>query len=122
MSQITGHLKKAICSGKLGEAGLKFHTDGTLIVSVDTIADNLKMIEESIAKTPFKDNVFIGLNMMADNLYLPDKKLYELENPKQLMDPNQFVFSLLCRDEIEYFSLFRLIFCSNYAPTSQVRF
>jgi len=56
-------------------------------VTVDSIADNIKMIEEAISKTPYKDNVSLGLNLMADNLFLPDKKLYELENPKQLMDP-----------------------------------
>ena len=87
VSQITNNIKKTICSGKLGEAGLKFHTDGTFIVTVDSIADNIKMIEEAISKTPYKDNVSLGLNLMADNLFIPDKKLYELENPKQLMDP-----------------------------------
>lgn len=90
-TQITGNLRKAICAGKLGEAALKFHSDGTFIVVVDTIADNLKMIEEAISKTPYKDNVSLGINLMADNLYLADKKLYELENPKQLMDPLQMV-------------------------------
>ena len=56
-------------------------------MTVDSIADNIKMIEEAISKTPYKDNVSLGLNLMADNLFIPDKKLYELENPKQLMDP-----------------------------------
>ena len=40
------------------------------------------MIEEAINKTQFKNNVKVGINFMADNLYLADKKLYELENPK----------------------------------------
>lgn len=66
----------------MGEAGLKYHTDGTFIVTVDSINDNMKMIEEAINKTPYKENVYVGLNLMADNLFLPDKKLYELENPK----------------------------------------
>ncbi|KAL4445050.1 hypothetical protein ABPG74_018778 [Tetrahymena malaccensis] len=101
VSQITGNIKKTITSGKLGEAALKYHTDGTFIVTVDSINDNMKMIEEAINKTPYKDNVYVGLNLMADNLYLPDKKLYELENPKQLMDPVQLADFLLklCTDK-----------------------
>jgi enolase len=80
--EITHNIKKTICSGKGGEAALKFYNDGTFICTVDSIADNIKMIEEAILKTKYKDNVKIGLNFMANNLYLEDKKVYEMENPK----------------------------------------
>ncbi|KRW98897.1 hypothetical protein PPERSA_09422 [Pseudocohnilembus persalinus] len=89
-----------------GEAALKYHTDGTFICTVDTITDNLKQIEEAINKTPYKSQVCLGLSMMADNLYNQEKKLYELENPKQLLDLNQLIdyYLKLSKDKpiIEY--------------------
>lgn len=50
------------------------------------------MVEEAINKTNFKDKVGIGISMMADNLYIPDQKKYELENPKLLLDTDAMVF------------------------------
>ena len=88
---ITGNIKKTICSGKLGEAALKFFTDGTFLCHMDTITDNLKVVEEAINQTGFKDSVSIGLVWQADNFYIPEQKKYELENPKQLLDADQLV-------------------------------
>ncbi len=42
-------VRKAIVSGKGGEAALKYSPDGTFICPLDTIADNLKIVEEAIA-------------------------------------------------------------------------
>ncbi len=53
---------------------------------MDTIVDNLKILEEAINKSDFKDKVGIGIDWMADNFYNPDTKKYELENPKQQFD------------------------------------
>ncbi len=39
---IFNNLKKIICSGKMGEAALKYHTDGSILCPVDTIADAIK--------------------------------------------------------------------------------
>lgn len=91
VKEITFNLKKTITSGKQGESALKYHNDGTILCTVDTIADNLKQIEEAINKTPYREKVSVGLSMMADNLFNQDKKLYEIENPKQLMDINQLI-------------------------------
>ena len=41
-------VRKAIVSGKGGEAALKFSPDGTYICSLDTINDNLKIVEDAI--------------------------------------------------------------------------
>lgn len=41
-------VRKAIVSGKGGEAALKFSPDGTYICPVDTINDNLKIVEDAI--------------------------------------------------------------------------
>jgi hypothetical protein len=38
------NIKKAICSGKGGEAALKYSPDGTFICPLDTILDNLKIV------------------------------------------------------------------------------
>lgn len=58
---------------------------------MDTIMDNLKLVEEAINKSNYKDNVGVGISFMADSLYNPDQKKYELENPKQLLDVDQMV-------------------------------
>ena len=41
-------VKKSIVSGKGGEAALKFSPDGTYICPLDTINDNLKIVEDAI--------------------------------------------------------------------------
>lgn len=38
-------IRKAIASGKGGEAALKFSPDGSFVCPVDTIMDNLKIVE-----------------------------------------------------------------------------
>lgn len=58
---------------------------------MDTIMDNLKLVEEAINKSNYKDNVGVGISFMADSLYNPDQKKYELENPKQLLDVDQMI-------------------------------
>eukprot|EP01017_Pseudomicrothorax_dubius_P047146 TRINITY_DN8418_c0_g1_i2.p1 TRINITY_DN8418_c0_g1~~TRINITY_DN8418_c0_g1_i2.p1 ORF type:complete len:282 (+),score=69.88 TRINITY_DN8418_c0_g1_i2:647-1492(+) len=84
-------VRKAVASGKQGEAGLKVHTDGSLICPVDTINENLKLLEDSLQATNLKSHVGIGISWQADLLYNPDQKKYELENPKQLLDENQLI-------------------------------
>lgn len=44
-------IRKTITSGKGGEAALKYSPDGTFICPVDTILDNLKIVEEAINNT-----------------------------------------------------------------------
>jgi enolase len=88
---ITSNLRKYIVSLKGGEVNLKYYVDGTYMCTADLILDNLKIIEEAINKTNYKDKVGIGMSMMADNLYHPDQKKYELENPKLLLDTDAMV-------------------------------
>jgi enolase len=84
-------VKKIIASGKQGEAALKPYFDGSYICPADTIADNLKILEDAINQNQLKDIVSIGISWQADNLYIADKKVYELENPKQLLTDDQLV-------------------------------
>lgn len=42
---ILAAIRKTIVSGKGGEASLKFSPDGTFLCPVDTILDNLKIVE-----------------------------------------------------------------------------
>jgi hypothetical protein len=44
-------VRKAIVSGKGGEAALKYSPDGTFVCPLDTIADNLKIMEEAITSS-----------------------------------------------------------------------
>lgn len=71
-------IKKTIVSGKGGEAALKYSPDGTFICPLDSISDNLKIVEDAINANSanFKDKVTIGLSWMADNYYNPDQKKY----------------------------------------------
>ena len=41
-------IRKAIVSGKGGEAALKFSPDKTFVCPLDTINDNLKLVEDAI--------------------------------------------------------------------------
>ena len=41
-------VRKAIVSGKGGEAALKMSPDGTYICPLDTINDNLKIVEDAV--------------------------------------------------------------------------
>jgi enolase len=53
--------------------------DGTFICPVDTIMDNLKIVEDAInATVGAKDHLKIGLSWQADTLFAPDTKKYEL--------------------------------------------
>lgn len=70
---------------------MKFHSDGSFICPFDSIIDNLKIIEEAINSSGFKEDVKIGLCVQADNFYLLDQKKYELENPKKPEDIDQIV-------------------------------
>ena len=64
-------LRKTICSGKQGEAALKFHSDGSVLATVDTINDIIKIVEDAINSVGNEHNKFgIGLNFMADQLYV----------------------------------------------------
>ena len=92
MQQLTTSVKKQICSDKkLGESALKVHTDGSFICPSDSIADNLKIMEEAITSNNLKDKVGIGLVFQADLFYIPDQKKYESDNPKAPYDTDQLV-------------------------------
>jgi len=72
-------IRKTITSGKGGEAALKLSPDGTYVCPLDTIMDNLKIVEDAINVAPGgKDHLKIGLSWQADTLYSPDTKKYEL--------------------------------------------
>jgi enolase len=64
-------VRKTIVGGKGGEAALKYSPDGTFICPLDTIADNLKIVEDAIVSSGAKDHIGIGLSWMADTLYTP---------------------------------------------------
>lgn len=49
---VLSNIKKSVCSGKQGEAALKFHLDGSILCPVDTIADVIKQVEDSIQSLP----------------------------------------------------------------------
>lgn len=51
---ILAAVRKAIVGGKGGEAALKFSPDRTFICPVDTILDNLKIVEEAINSSDAK--------------------------------------------------------------------
>lgn len=84
-------VRKSIVSGKGGEAALKYSSDGTFICPVDTIVDNLKIVEDAIVSSGGKESLGIGVGWQADTLFLPDTKKYELENPKTPFDNDQFI-------------------------------
>ena len=84
-------VRKNIVSGKGGEAALKFSPDGTFVCPVDTIMDNLKIVEDAITSANAKDIFSIGLSWAADTLFSADTKKYELENPKTPFDNDQMI-------------------------------
>ena len=94
-------VRKAIVGGKGGEAALKYSSDRTFVCPVDTIADNLKIVEEAINTANAKDIYTIGLSWAADTLFSADTKKYELENPKTPFDSDQMIDYLvkLCIDK-----------------------
>lgn len=63
-------------SGKGGEAALKYSGDATFVCPVDTIMDNLKVVEDAINACNAKDMFGVGLSWAADTLYSPDTKKY----------------------------------------------
>lgn len=71
-------------------------------MTVDSVADNLKMVEEAIATV--KEKVSIGIVWQADLFYNPDKKNYELDNPKQPFDTDQLIeyYFKLCNDKCTF--------------------
>ena len=93
ITNVIQSIRKAIVSGKGGEAALKYSPDGTFICPADTIIDNLKIVDEAIAANAgnSKDKISVGISWMSDNFYNPDQKKYELENPKALLDLDQLI-------------------------------
>jgi hypothetical protein len=71
-------VRKAIVGGKGGEAALKYSPDGTYICPLDTIMDNLKVVEDAVIASGGKEQLGIGLSWQADSLFSPDTKKYEL--------------------------------------------
>lgn len=75
---ILANVRKNIVGGKGGEAALKSGNDGCFVCPVDTIMDNLKIVEDAINAAGAKDTFGIGLSWAADTLFSPDTKKYEL--------------------------------------------
>lgn len=98
---ILANVRKNIVGGKGGEAALKFGNDGCFVCPVDTIMDNLKIVEDAINAAGAKDTFGIGLSWAADTLFSPDTKKYELQNPKTPFDNDQMIDYLvkLCTDK-----------------------
>lgn len=75
--------KKQIAATKAGEAGFKMGVDGSFFNANATIAESLKMVEDSIVISGANDEgrkVFqIGVNCDADSSYNKDPK-----------DPNKY--------------------------------
>ena len=91
-------VRKAIVSGKGGEAALKLSPDGTFVCPLDTIADNLKIVQEAIAGCGGKEHLGVGLSWAADTLFTPETKKYQLQNPKTPFDNDQmidYIFKML---------------------------
>lgn len=70
---------------------MKYAGDGSWICPLDTIADNIKLIEDAIVGSNAKEHIGIGLSWLADSLYTPETKKYELENPKTPFDSDQMI-------------------------------
>lgn len=62
MNTVVQNVRRSITSGKLGEAALKYAADGTFVCPADTILDNMKILEEAILNSPFKDRCGLGLS------------------------------------------------------------
>ena len=75
---ILQNIRKLIVGGKGGESALKISGDGTFVCPLDTIVDNLKIVEDAIISSNAKDHFSIGLSWMADTLFSPETKKYEL--------------------------------------------
>ena len=58
---------------------------------LDTINDNLKIVEDAITAANAKEHMAIGLSWAADTLFNQDTKKYELENPKTPFDNDQMI-------------------------------
>ena len=69
-------VRKAIVGGKGGEAALKLSADGTFMCPLDTINDNLKIVEDAISAANAKEHLSIGLSWAADSLFNADTKKY----------------------------------------------
>lgn len=91
-STILQAVRKSIVTGKAGQAALKISPDGTFVCPLDTINDNLKIVEDAINNSPgAKDCFSIGLSWAADTLFSQDTKKYELQNPKTPFDNDQMI-------------------------------
>jgi len=73
---VFANVRKAITSGKGGEAALKYSTEGTFVCPLDTIMDNFKLVEDAIIAAGAKDSCKIGLSWAADTLFTPETKKY----------------------------------------------
>lgn len=74
---IMASIRKHIVSGKGGENALKISPDGTFICPVDTVMDNLKIVETAIDSNGARDKFGIGLCWDAETLYNKDTRKYE---------------------------------------------
>lgn len=76
LQNVLGAIRKMIVSGKGGESSLKWSPDGTYVCPLDTIVDNLKIVEDAITSCGAKDSLSIGLSWAADTLFNFDIKKY----------------------------------------------
>jgi hypothetical protein len=49
------------------------------------------MVEDAVAAAGAKELLGLGISWQADLFYNADKKNYELDNPKQLLDTDQLI-------------------------------
>lgn len=82
-------LRKGIASGKSGESAVKIQPDGSFLCPFDTISENVKLVEDAISNSGFKESIFIRLDVDADSFYSPDQKKYDFENAKKASEPEE---------------------------------
>jgi len=84
-----GLVKKALSSGKQGEAGLK-NISGSYLSPSDTIGETLKILEEAIKNSKLA-NVKIFIVCNANDVYNENTGKYEMEGAKAQYDNNAMV-------------------------------
>ena len=88
--KVSGAIKKAITSHKLGEAGFKANVSGAYFNALDTINDSFKLIEDAISSTNINTNerkyLSIAINADSQSSYVEEHNRYDIEGPKNLFD------------------------------------
>lgn len=84
---------KAIQAIKVGEAGFKVGADGSYFNALDTIPDTFKFMDDAIAASGVNEDgvarLTYGINCESSEYFNGETKQYDLEGPKNLMEPEQ---------------------------------